>query len=209
MEDFNLIDFKVYKDYQKEFFKYEAALKTLELQLQILGEEFLLKNNYNPIEHIKSRIKTLDSTIEKLKRNGYEPTYQNMLEHINDIVGVRIVCSFKSDVYDLVNLIKMASNFTIFKEQDYIKNPKETGYSSYHINLLLPIYLTTGVEYVKAEIQIRTMAMDFWASIDHKLCYKHPKTMDEEAKELLVESAKEIRKLDEKMGQFDEKLNKN
>ena len=171
MEDFNLIDFKVYKDYQKEFFKYEAALKTLELQLQILGEEFLLKNNYNPIEHIKSRIKTLDSTIEKLKRNGYEPTYQNMLEHINDIVGVRIVCSFKSDVYDLVNLIKMASNFTIFKEQDYIKNPKETGYSSYHINLLLPISLTTGVEYVKAEIQIRTMAMDFWASIDHKLCY--------------------------------------
>ena len=206
MENINLID---YKDYKKEFFKYEAALKTLELQLQLLGEEFLLNNNYNPIEHIKSRVKSIDSIIDKLKRNNYEPTYENMLLHINDIVGVRIVCSFKSDVYDLVNLIKKAKNFDIFKEQDYIKNPKETGYSSYHINLRLPIYLSTGIEYVKAEIQIRTMAMDFWASVDHKLSYKHPIVTDESTKQFLIDSAKEIRKLDEKMGKLDENLNKN
>lgn len=206
MENFDLTK---YNDSKRDFFKYEAALKTLELQLQILGEEFYLTNNYNPIEHIKSRVKSLDSIIDKLKRNGYEPTYQNMLEHINDIVGIRIVCSFKSDVYDLVNLIKKSSNLEIFKEQDYIKNPKETGYSSYHMNLYLPIYLSTGVERIKAEIQIRTMAMDFWASVDHKLCYKHPNLTNKETKSILIESAKEIRNLDEKMGQLDENLNKN
>ena len=196
-------------DFKKDFFKFESALKMLELQLQILGEEFLLNNNYNPIEHIKCRVKSFDSIIEKLVKRGYEPTYENMINYINDIVGVRIVCSFKSDVYDLVNLIKTSSNFTIINEQDYIKNPKDTGYSSYHINLLLPIYLSSGVEYIKAEVQIRTMAMDFWASVDHKLSYKHQNVTDEETKRELYEGANVIRNLDEKMGKLDEILNKN
>lgn len=196
-------------DLKKDFFKFESALKMLELQLQILGEEFLLNNNYNPIEHIKCRVKSFESIIEKLVKRGYEPTYENMINYINDIVGVRIVCSFKSDVYDLVNLIKKSSNFTIINEQDYIKNPKDTGYSSYHINLLLPIYLSSGVENIKAEIQIRTMAMDFWASVDHKLSYKHQNVTDEETKRALFESANIIRNLDEKMGKLDEILNKN
>ena len=127
------------------FLKYEFALQTLLTELNILLKEYEFKNKINPVEHIKSRIKTKESAFDKLKRKGYPVDLENMILHIHDMVGVRLVCSFKSDVYDIVNIIKNSKLLTMKKEQDFIKNPKETGYSSFHLNVMVPIYLNNDV----------------------------------------------------------------
>ena len=152
--------------------RYDFALQTLLTELNILLKEYEFNNKIIPVEHIKSRIKTKESAFDKLTRKGYEQNLENMALHIHDMVGVRIVCSFRSDVYEIVKLIKNSKLLTVKKEQDFIKNPKESGYSSYHINVMVPIYLNSKIDYVEAEIQIRTVAMDFWASLEHKIRYK-------------------------------------
>ena len=131
-----------------------------------------------------------------------------MIQHVHDIIGIRIVCSFLSDVYDIVDIIKSSKQFKIKEEKDYIKNPKSTGYMSYHLIVLVPIYLNETVEYIEAEVQIRTSAMDFWASIDHKIQYKFPSEIPEEVKNEMFNCAVDIRKLDEKMYQLNEIVNK-
>ena len=188
--------------------KYNFALQMLETQFNILIKEFEFKNKYNPVEHMKSRLKTEKSIIDKLNKKGYEITTKNMISHVHDIIGIRIVCSFLDDVYDIVDIIKSSKQFKIKEEKDYIKNPKSTGYMSYHIIVLVPIYLNETVEYVEAEIQIRTSAMDFWASIDHKVQYKFPSEIPEEVKKEMYNCSLDIRKLDEKMQQLNEFVNK-
>ena len=188
--------------------KYNFALQLLETQFNILIKEFEFKNKYNPVEHVKSRIKSEKSIIDKLNKKGYEVTTKNMISHVHDIIGIRIVCSFLEDVYDIVDIIKSSKQFKIKEEKDYIKNPKTTGYMSYHLIVLVPIYLNETVEHVEAEIQIRTSAMDFWASIDHKIQYKFPSEIPEEVKNEMFNCAVDIRKLDEKMYQLNEFVNK-
>lgn len=188
--------------------KYNFALQLLETQFNILIKEFEFKNKYNPVEHVKSRIKSEKSIIDKLNKKGYKVTAKNMIQHVHDIIGIRIVCSFLSDVYDIVDIIKSSKQFKIKEEKDYIKNPKSTGYMSYHLIVLVPIYLNETVEHVEAEIQIRTSAMDFWASIDHKIQYKFPSEIPEEVKNEMFNCAVDIRKLDEKMYQLNEIVNK-
>lgn len=188
--------------------KYNFALQLLETQFNILIKEFEFKNKYNPVEHMKSRLKTEKSIIDKLNKKGYEVTTKNMISHVHDIIGIRIVCSFLDDVYDIVDIIKSSKQFKIKEEKDYIKNPKSTGYMSYHLIVLVPIYLNETVEYVEAEIQIRTSAMDFWASIDHKVQYKFPSEIPEEVKKEMYNCSLDIRKLDEKMQQLNEFVNK-
>lgn len=188
--------------------KYNFALQLLETQFNILIKEFEFKNKYNPVEHMKSRLKTEKSIIDKLNKKGYEVTTKNMILHVHDIIGIRIVCSFLDDVYDIVDIIKSSKQFKIKEEKDYIKNPKTTGYMSYHLIVLVPIYLNETVEYVEAEIQIRTSAMDFWASIDHKVQYKFPSEIPEEVKKEMYNCSLDIRKLDEKMQQLNEFVNK-
>ena len=188
--------------------KYNFALQLLETQFNILIKEFEFKNKYNPVEHMKSRLKTEKSIIDKLNKKGYEVTTKNMISHVHDIIGIRIVCSFLEDVYDIVDIIKSSKQFKIKEEKDYIKNPKSTGYMSYHLNVLVPIYLNETVEHVEAEIQIRTSAMDFWASIDHKVQYKFPSEIPEEVKKEMYNCSLDIRKLDEKMQQLNEFVNK-
>ena len=188
--------------------KYNFALQLLETQFNILIKEFEFKNKYNPVEHMKSRLKTEKSIIDKLNKKGYEVTTKNMISHVNDIIGIRIVCSFLEDVYDIVDIIKSSKQFKIKEEKDYIKNPKSTGYMSYHLIVLVPIYLNETVEHVEAEIQIRTSAMDFWASIDHKVQYKFPSEIPEEVKKEMYNCSLDIRKLDEKMQQLNEFVNK-
>lgn len=188
--------------------KYNFALQLLETQFNILIKEFEFKNKYNPVEHMKSRLKTEKSIIDKLNKKGYEVTTKNMILHVHDIIGIRIVCSFLDDVYDIVDIIKSSTQFKIKEEKDYIKNPKSTGYMSYHLIILVPIYLNETVEHVKAEIQIRTSAMDFWASIDHKVQYKFPSEIPEEVKKEMYNCSLDIRKLDEKMQQLNEFVNK-
>ena len=188
--------------------KYNFALQLLETQFNILIKEFEFKNKYNPVEHMKSRLKTEKSIIDKLNKKGYEVTTKNMILHVHDIIGIRIVCSFLDDVYDIVDIIKSSKQFKIKEEKDYIKNPKTTGYMSYHLIVLVPIYLNETVEHVEAEIQIRTIAMDFWASIDHKVQYKFPSEIPEEVKKEMYNCSLDIRKLDEKMQQLNEFVNK-
>ena len=188
--------------------KYNFALQLLETQFNILIKEFEFKNKYNPVEHMKSRLKTEKSIIDKLNKKGYEVTTKNMISHVHDIIGIRIVCSFLEYVYDIVDIIKSSKQFKIKEEKDYIKNPKSTGYMSYHLIVLVPIYLNETVEHLEAEIKIRTSAMDFWASIDHKVQYKFPSEIPEEVKKEMYNCSLDIRKLDEKMQQLNEFVNK-
>ena len=187
------------KELEGLILKYTAALKTLETQISILLQDYEHKNNYNPVEHIKSRIKSYDSATKKLISRGYELTTKNIEEHVHDMVGLRIVCSFLSDVYEIVKIIEDSDQITIRDKKDYITNPKDTGYYSYHLLVYVPVYLIDGVTLVEAEIQIRTVAMDFWASLDHKITYKFNGEIPEEIKEGMHKCAEDIHALDQKM----------
>ncbi len=179
--------------------KYTAALKTLETQISILLQDYEYENNYNPVEHIKSRLKTYESASRKLISRGYEVNAKNIVEHVHDMVGLRIVCSFLSDVYKIVEMLENSDQITIHDKKDYITNPKETGYYSYHLLVYVPVYLIDGVTLVEAEIQIRTVAMDFWASLDHKITYKFQGKIPNEIKENMYKCAEDIHTLDQKM----------
>ena len=195
-------------NYKEAFLKYDYALQNLLTELNILLKEYENNSKINPVEHIKSRIKTKESALEKLTRKGYPSNYENMILHVHDMVGVRIVCSFKSDVYDIVRIIKESKLLKIKKEQDFIKNPKETGYSSFHINVLVPIFLNEGIEYIEAEIQIRTVAMDFWATLEHKIRYKFDGIIPQEVSKELYNCSNEVKELDNKMFLLNEIMNK-
>ena len=191
-----------------EMLKYKFALEMLETEIKILIEEFEFKNKYNPVEHIKSRIKSKESAIKKLKNKNYDITLENLKKHVHDMVGVRIVCSFLSDVIDIVKLIENSKQIKIKEKKDYITTPKDTGYSSYHLIVFVPIYLDGKEELIEAEIQIRTVAMDFWASLDHKIQYKFPKEIPEEIKQDLYNCSLSIKALDKRMLVLNEIVNK-
>lgn len=187
------------KGFEEVMLKYDFAMKRLETELDILLKEHEFKYGSNLVEHTKSRIKSLDSASKKLKKKGYDLTVDNLIRYVHDMIGIRIICSFISDVYDIVDIIKSSNEFILKEECDYIKNPKDSGYSSYHLNVLIPLHLEEITEYVEAEIQIRTVAMDCWASLEHKLSYKLPKRVPSDIKRELIDCASEIEKLDLKM----------
>lgn len=153
-------------------FLYSAALKEVNTKIEILNDEFQHVHQYNPIEYVKTRIKSPESIVKKLRKNAHEDTIQNMMQYVNDIAGIRIVCSFTSDIYSLAEMIGRQNDLTVLTVKDYIKNPKESGYKSYHMLVTVPIFLSDRVMDIKVEIQIRTIAMDFWASLEHKIYYK-------------------------------------
>ena len=187
-------------------FIYNSALKEVGTKLDILNDEFLHVHQYNPIEYIKSRIKTPESIVQKLKRNGYESTIQNMVEHINDIAGIRIVCSFTSDIYRMAEMIGRQNDLTVVSVKDYIKHPKESGYNGYHMLVTVPIFLSDCVVDTKVEIQIRTMAMDFWASLEHKIYYKFEGNAPEYISRDLRECSGIVSMLDDKMLSLNEAI---
>ncbi|SHK23563.1 putative GTP pyrophosphokinase [Geosporobacter subterraneus DSM 17957] len=178
---------------------YRFALKEVDTKLNILNEEFQFFHYRNPIEHIKSRVKTKESIIDKLIRKGYEVTIENAREYIHDIAGIRIICSFTSDIYVIYELIKSQSDVKLIEVKDYIKNPKPNGYQSLHLIVEIPVFLSDRSEHVKVEIQIRTIAMDFWASLEHKIFYKFNKAIPSEITQQLKECAEDIAHLDQKM----------
>lgn len=191
---------------REELLKYQFAKEVLETDLKILLKEYELTNGYNPVEHVKSRIKSSESAIKKLERKGYEVTPSNIVLHVHDMVGLRIVCSFLSDVSQIVEVIKKSNLFKIKEERDYIKKPKESGYISYHLNVLVPIHLLDSTEYVEAEIQIRTIAMDFWASLDHKLRYKVSSELPDKIIKEVYDCSNVIKELDCKMEKLHAKI---
>ena len=174
---------------------YTSALKQIETKLEILNEEFQHVHCYNPIEHIKSRVKTSESIVKKLKKHGYESTLDNMVKYVNDIAGIRIICSFTSDIYRLADIIRNQQDIRVISVKDYITKPKKSGYKSYHM-------------IAKVEIQIRTVAMDFWASLEHKMNYKFEGNAPEHLKNDLVECSKIVSMLDTQMMMLNEEMQK-
>lgn len=152
--------------------KYNMASKVLSSVLENAIAEYKYQTQSNPVEHMKSRIKEMDSASKKLKKKGYNFTLDNLQNHVHDMVGVRIVCTFQNEVEELIQLIRRLDDLKITEEKDYITLPKKSGYQSYHMNILIPIHYQDDIEYVEGEIQIRTVMMDAFAAIEHKLQYK-------------------------------------
>jgi len=178
---------------------YSSALKTLNVMFETINNEFMSRSMSNPIEHIKSRLKTPQSISAKLIKKGYEPTWENAVSYIDDIAGIRIICSFTSDIYRIATVIEAQSHIRVLRVKDYITNPKTSGYRSYHMLIEVPVYLSARVENVKVEVQIRTIAMDFWASLEHKMRYKYKTEIPPELSEELNDCANIVAFLDERM----------
>ena len=185
---------------------YNSALKQISTKLEILNDEFQHVHRYNPIEHIKSRVKTSESIVKKLKKHGYESTIQNMVEHVNDIAGIRVICSFTSDIYRIAEMISNQSDIKVISVKDYFVNPKPSGYKSYHMLVTVPVYLSDRIVDTKVEIQIRTVAMDFWASLEHKINYKFEGNAPAYIKNELIECSKLASELDRRMLSLNEEI---
>ena len=188
---------------------YNAALKQIQTKIAILNEEFHEVHRYNPIEHVKARLKTPESIVKNLKRNGYESTIENMVEYVNDIAGVRVICSFTSDIYRIAEMIAEQDDLTVLAVKDYFKTPKPSGYKSYHMLVQVPVFLSNRVVDVKVEIQIRTVAMDFWASLEHKIYYKYEgEDAPEHIQKALIQCASMVSDLDQEMLALNEEIQK-
>lgn len=185
---------------------YNSALKEIGTKLEILNDEFQHIHQYNPIEHIKTRIKKPESIVKKLKKHGYESTIENMVKYVNDIAGIRVICSFTSDIYRIAEMIINQNDIKVLSVKDYIMNPKASGYKSYHLIVTVPIFLSDRIVDAKVEIQIRTVAMDFWASLEHKIHYKFEGNAPEHIKKELVECANMVSDLDARMLSLNEEV---
>ena len=187
-------------------FLYDSALKKLNTKIEILNNEFVNRYDHNPIEHIKSRIKTSESIVKKLRRHGYESTIENMVKYVNDIAGIRVICSFTSDIYRIAEMIRLQNDIHVIAVKDYIRLPKASGYKSYHMLVTVPVFLSDRTVDVKVEIQIRTVAMDFWASLEHKINYKFEGNAPEHVKRELIECAGMVSALDNRMQELNEEI---
>lgn len=151
---------------------YRSALKVAVTQMEILDEEFASLYDHSPIHHIEYRIKTLESIAQKLRRRGHAVTIDNIYAHIQDVAGVRVICNYLDDIYYLRSLLTRSESFRVIRETDYIKAPKDTGYRSLHLVVDVPIVISEGTLHLPVEVQLRTIAMDMWASLEHELRYK-------------------------------------
>lgn len=187
------------KQWAHFFLTYKFALDAVETKLNILNEEFQFIHDYNPIEHMKTRIKAPKSVMQKLRRKGLDITLEEAKEHIRDIAGVRVICSFSTDIYQIVDMISKQSDVRVVELKDYVINPKPNGYQSIHLLVEIPVFLTDRTENVPVEIQIRTIAMDFWASLEHKIYYKFNEQIPPHIQQQLKGSADMIDLLDRQM----------
>ena len=186
--------------------EYQCALMEIETKLNVLNSEFAMTHNKNPIQTIKTRLKRPKSILEKMYRKGYDVTIANMEEHLADIAGVRVICSFPEDIYTVADMLLHQDDITMLEIKDYIKNPKEGGYRSLHLIVEVPIFLSEGKKPRKVEIQFRTIAMDFWASLEHQMRYKkHLENADEISTEMR-KCADEITALDYRMQELRGKI---
>ena len=187
-------------------FLYNSALKEVSTKLEILNDEFRHVHKYDPIEYVKSRIKTPESIVKKLKRHGLDINVDNMIQYINDIAGVRIVCSFTSDIYKIAEMIGKQNDLTVISVKDYIRNPKPSGYQSFHMLVSVPIFIGEKVVDTKVEIQIRTIGMDFWASLEHKIYYKFEGNAPAYISRELRDCASIVSTMDVRMQQLNEEI---
>ncbi|MFK4378626.1 putative GTP pyrophosphokinase [Bacillus sp. RC218] len=178
---------------------HKFALDEMTTKINIIAEEAKYLKNHNQIEHIKTRLKSFESIQLKLDRKGISPTMSNSREKLYDIAGMRIICSFVNDIYDIYSQLSKRNDIKIVQVKDYIENPKSNGYQSLHVIVQIPVTLSQKVETVYVEIQLRTLAMDFWASLEHKIYYKYDKKIPFYLEQELIDAAKTAKSLDEKM----------
>lgn len=191
--------FENYREYAEMEHLYNAAIRQLTIKFEILNDEFKVKYERSPIHHIESRVKTAASIVNKLLSRGAEVTPASARENINDIAGVRVVCCYIDDVYSVADMLLRQSDIRLLREQDYIREPNYNGYRSLHLDIELPIYLSEKTEMVKAEVQLRTVAMDFWASLEHDLRYKSDKEIPAGLGSQMLSCANEIAAIDRQM----------
>jgi putative GTP pyrophosphokinase len=188
------------RQFQQVMMMYTCAIREVKTKLEVLNDELSIKNQRNPIEMIKSRVKQPNSIVEKLKRRGLEISVESMMENLDDVAGIRIICSFVDDIYEVAHMLVRQDDVKVIAVKDYIKNPKPNGYRSYHMIIEIPIFFSDSKKFMRVEVQIRTMAMDFWASLDHQLKYKKSLIDDDgEISEELRMCADVIAQTDEKM----------
>ena len=187
------------KEFQEMMTLYNCAIMEIETKLNVLNEEFSLQYDRNPFESIETRLKSPTSIVEKMMIHNMDINVENMEGEIFDIAGIRVVCSFKEDIYRLADLLVQQDDVLLLARKDYIANPKPNGYRSFHIIVDIPIFLSRGKKHMKVEVQFRTIAMDFWASVDHKLKYKKEIANPKEVGDRLKNCADRLAEMDDEM----------
>ena len=187
---------------------YTNALKVVNMYIDTIVEELFTYKHQNPIEHVKSRLKRPSSIARKLEKKGLEPSLENAVKYIDDIAGVRIVCQFQDDIYKIADVIKSFNNVRVVQIKDYIKNPKENGYRSYHMHVEIPVKTLHDEEWVKVEFQLRTVAMDFWASLEHKIRYKNESEIPDSISKELKQCANMVELMDAEMQSLNNEIEK-
>ena len=186
---------------------YDGAIREVRTKLEVLNGEFNVRYARNPIHSIESRLKSADSIVEKLRRKGVEPTLEAAEENLTDIAGVRVVCNFVDDIYRVAELLVRQRDVELVETADYIKNPKPSGYRSLHLIIRIPVFLSSHTEIVPVEVQIRTLAMDFWATLEHQLRYKSDQETTRALRKRLLRCAEISAALDEEMQQINREIN--
>ena len=194
--------------YQETMMRYHCAILEMRTKLDVLSKDLAVRYRRNPIEFIESRLKKPSSIASKLRRNGSEITVENMIAQVSDIAGIRVLCAYIDDIYEIARMLAHQKDMQIVTVKDYIKQPKDNGYRSYHMIVEIPVYFSDEVRPVRCEIQIRTIAMDFWATLDHDMQYKKQVEDAEQIMQELKECADEIHQIDEKMMRLRERIHR-
>jgi len=206
----NVEDFKKmqerFDDFKEFMMMYNCAIREVKTKFEVLNDDFSMAYQRNPIEMIKSRIKNPQSIMEKLERRNFPFTMESILNNLNDVAGVRIICSFIDDIYEVANMFASQDDITVLEIKDYIKNPKPNGYRSYHMIVTVPVFFASRKQDMKVEVQLRTIAMDFWASLEHQMKYKKNIKDVEILESELKECAEIIAKTDEKMQSINKRI---
>ena len=187
---------------------YKAGIREVSTKLETLDDEFRMLHDYSPIHHIESRLKTPYSIMDKLNRLGLEQSAAAAVENLTDIAGIRVICKYIEDVYRIAELLLNQDDMSLIKMSDYIKEPKKSGYRSLHIVVLVPVYLSNSIRQIPVEVQLRTIAMDFWSSLEYELRYKTTSHLEDSLVDELKECAEQIAEIDYRMQSIHEKINK-
>jgi len=194
------------RDVQKSMLQFKFGMDEVLTKINILREEFAHIHEYNPIESVSSRLKSPESILEKIERKGCTAAPEDLAVHVRDIAGIRITCSFVQDIYQIKEMLLTQQDLTLVDERDYVKDPKPNGYSSLHLIVTVPVFLSDGPKDVMVEVQIRTIAMDFWASLEHKIYYKYHGAVPEQLEDELKQAAEIATRLDYKMQSLHEQV---
>lgn len=195
------------RQFQQAMMRYTCAIREVKTKLEVLNDELSVKNQRNPIEMIKSRVKKPKSIVEKLQRRGFEISLESMEKNLDDVAGIRIICSFLDDIYEVADMLIRQDDVKVIAVKDYIQNPKPNGYRSYHMIIEIPVFFSDSKKPIRVEVQIRTIAMDFWASLEHQLKYKKSFIDDNgEISEELKQCAEVIAGTDVKMLEIRKKI---